>query len=140
MMGKAKQLAEDVDIEADDDLERGDVVTLPNYSAIPEPFIPLGKEGQRAYETWCRDLIQIGALTSISRGYAESVGVAVDEIIAAKARGKGSRGATELMRSSTLKLEKFIGSKPITGPGRGESPYTAFGFAKRARQRRHSND
>lgn len=141
-MGKAKPVAEDVDIEADDhSVGEADVIALPSYSAIPDPIMPLKEHGKKVYENWCRNLIQIGALTEISRTHAENMAMAMDQIATSLAAGKNpSRGAMELQKSATLKLEKFIGSKPIQGPGRGENVYASFGFAKRSRHRRHRND
>lgn len=135
-MAKAKERIEDVDV--DDDLERGEVVALPNYTEIPEAFLPLKEHGSKVYTTWCRNLIQIGALTEMSRMHAENLAMATDQIATSLANNKNpSRGAMELQKSATLKLEKFIGSKPIQGPGRGQSNYSVFGFAKRAKQLRH---
>ena len=144
-MGKAEPLAEDIDIEDDEPAGgEGSVVRGPGYSEIPPPLMPLdvlGEVGLRAYEHWCRKLIEVGALTEISRQYAENLGNAMKQIADQAAKGKNpSRGADELLKSATLKMEKFLGSKPIQGPGRGENVYTGFGFAKRARQRRHSHD
>lgn len=138
-MGKAKPVAEDIDIEDDGHgVGEADVIALPSYNAIPEPFLPLREHGKKVYDTWCRNLIQIGALTEISRTHVENLATATDQIATSLANSKNpSRGAMELQKSATIKLERFIGSKPIQGPGRGENDYTRFGFAKRARSRRH---
>ena len=138
-----KRAEDEIDDEVDTfepEQTAGEVVTLPNYSAIPEPTIPLDPGGRNVYDTWCRNLIEIGQLTAISVAYVESLALATDEIATAKRKERSLRGPMEMRRSATLKLERYIGNKTVEGPGLGENPFSAFGFAKRARQRRHPHD
>jgi hypothetical protein len=112
---------------------------LDNYKEIPAPNVPLLKEGQRVYDEWCRTLIKSGMLTMKSREYVEMLAIATDDIAFTINKGKRpTRQATEAKRAAMMKLEKLDADTHIEGPGRGENIYAAFGFAKRAKQQRHT--
>lgn len=114
---------------------------LDSYKEIPAPNVPLLKEGQRVYDDWCRTLIKSGMLTMKSREYVEMLAIATDDIAFTINKGKRpTRQAMEAKRAAMMKLEKLDADTQIEGPGRGENPYAAFGFAKRARQRRQDKN
>jgi len=121
--------------------ESGELHFLPTFSEVPEPNIPLLKEGWKVYQEWCRTLIRSGMLTLKSREYVEMLAIATDDIAFAINKGKRpSRQAMEAKRAAMMKLEKLDANQTIVGPKGGESPYASFGFARRARQRRHSQN
>lgn len=127
--------------EQQQDSEGGNVHFLQPLKEIPDPNVPLLKEGQKVYDDWCRTLVKSGMLTLKSREYVELLAIATDDIAYTINKGKRpTRQAMEAKRAAMMKLEKLDGNQTIVGPAGGESPYAHFGFARRARQRRHSQD
>lgn len=117
----------------------GEVHFLPTFKDIPDPNIPLLDAGRKVYDEWCRTLIKSGLLTLKTREYVEMLAIATDDIAHAIAKGKRpTRQAMEAKRAAMMKLEKLDAEQTIVGPAGGENPYAAFGFARRARKRRHS--
>lgn len=114
----------------------GEVHFLRPYSDIPEPTLPLAKEGRRTYDEWCRNLLHAGLLTVKTREHVESFAVSVDALKKAIETGKNIRAAMEMRRTAQLKLEKLDADKTIVTSGGGESVYAQFGFAKRAKEAR----
>jgi hypothetical protein len=118
--------------------EKGTLHFLPAFKEVPEPNIPLLETGKKVYDEWCRTLIRSGLLTLKSREYVEMLAIATDDISYAIGKGKRpSRQAIEAKRAAMMKLEKLDANQTIVTSGGGESPYAAFGFARRTRQRRH---
>lgn len=118
--------------------EGGEVHFLTSFKELPEPNIPLLAAGRKVYEEWCRTLIKSGLLTLKTREYVEMLAIATDDIAYAIEKGKRpTRQAMEAKRAAMMKLEKLDGDQTIIGPAGGENPYSAFGFARRTRQRRH---
>lgn len=116
----------------------GTVHFLQPLKEIPDPNVPLMKEGRAVYDQWCRTLVKSGLLTLKSREYVELLAIATDDIAYTINKGKRpTRQAMEAKRAAMMKLEKLDTHAPIVTPGGGESPYAHFGFARRARQRRH---
>jgi len=118
----------------------GEVHFLTSFKELPEPNIPLLASGRKVYEEWCRTLIKSGLLTLKTREYVEMLAIATDDIAYAIGKGKRpTRQAMEAKRAAMMKLERLDAEQTIVGSqGEGQSPYAAFGFARRARQRRHS--
>lgn len=120
------------------DLKGGEVVFLQPLKEIPDPNIPLLATGKKVYDEWCRTLLRSGMLTLKSREYVEMLAIATDDIAYAIERGKRpSRQSMEAKRAAMMKLEKLDANQTIMAGGGGENPYAAFGFARRAKQRRH---
>lgn len=118
--------------------ESGALHYLPTFKELPEPNIPLLTAGRKVYEEWCRTLIRSSLLTLKTREYVEMLAIATDDIAFAIDKGKRpSRQAMEAKRAAMMKLEKLDANTTIATPGGGDSPYQHFGFARRARQRRH---
>lgn len=116
--------------------ERGEVHFLTPYREIPEPTLPLGPEGRRAYDEWCRNLLRAGLLTVKSKEVVESFALSVDATKRAIDTGKNIRAALEMRRAAQMKLEKLDVDRTIITSAGGENPYARFGFAKRAREAR----
>src|SRR5690606_9839903 len=117
----------------------GEVHFLTSFKELPEPNIPLLAAGRKVYEEWCRTLIKSGLLTLKTREYVEMLAIATDDIAFAIEKGRRpTRQAMEAKRAAMMKLERLDAEQTIVGPqGEGQSPYAAFGFARRTRQRRH---
>lgn len=122
--------------------EGGEVHFLGSFQELPEPNIPLLENGRRVYEQWCRSLIKAGLLNLKTREYVEMLAIATDDIAVTVAKGKRpTRQAMEAKRAAMMKLEKIDANQTIIGAeGEGQSIYARFGFAKRARERRHRHD
>lgn len=121
--------------------EGGKVHFLQPLKEIPDPNVPLLKEGHGVYTQWCRTLLKSGMLTLKSREYVELLAIATDDIAYQIRKGKRpTRQAMEAKRAAMMKLEKLDANATIASPGGGESVYSAFGFAKRARAARHSKN
>jgi hypothetical protein len=122
--------------------EGGEVHFLTSFKELPEPNIPLLAAGRKVYDEWCRTLIKSGLLTLKTREYVEMLAIATDDIAYAIEKGKRpTRQAIEAKRAAMMKLERLDAEQTIVGPqGEGGNAYAAFGFARRARQRRHGNN
>lgn len=122
--------------------EGAEVHFLPSFKEVPAPNIPLLKAGQGVYDEWCRTLIKSGLLTLKSREYVEMLAIATDDIAFAIEKGKRpTRQAMEAKRAAMMKLEKLDANQTLAGPqGQGGNPYANFGFARRARAKRHGQD
>lgn len=121
--------------------EGAEVHFLPTFKELPEPNIPLLAHGRKVYDEWCRTLIKSGLLTLKTREYVEMLAIATDDIAHAVEKGKRpSRQAIEAKRAAMMKLEKLDASQTIVGPTGGDSPYAAFGFARRARAARQGQN
>ena len=113
-------------------------------ATYPKSSIPLNEIGQESYDYWCTKLTNAGLLSAIARQHAENLALAKDDLALAKAAGKlAPKAASELLKSATLKLERLVGNFDLddeaeTRP-KGENRFAAFGFARRAGQRRHGN-
>lgn len=120
--------------------DAGNVHFLASFSDLPEPNIPLLASGRKVYEDWCRTLIKAGLLTLKTREYVEMLAIATDDIAFAIEKGKRpTRQAMEAKRAAMMKLERLDAEQTIVGTqGEGQSTYARFGFARRAKQRRHS--
>lgn len=122
-------------------VEGGEVHFLHPLRDIPEPNIPLLKAGLGVYNEWCRTLLRSGMLTLKSREYVEMLAIATDDIAYAIEKGKRpTRQAMEAKRAAMMKLEKLDANQTIIGPQGGENAYAAFGFARRARAKRHGQN
>jgi hypothetical protein len=118
--------------------EGGNVHFLQPLKEIPDPNVPLLKEGRGVYEQWCRTLIKSGMLTLKSREYVELLAIATDDIAFTINKGKRpTRQAMEAKRAAMMKLEKLDANQTIASPGGNSQVYAAFGFAKRARAAKH---
>lgn len=123
------------------DSEGGNVHFLQPLKEIPDPNVPLMKEGKGVYDQWCRTLIKSGMLTLKSREYVELLAIATDDIAYTINKGKRpTRQAMEAKRAAMMKLEKLDANATIATPGGGDSPYAHFGFARRARSARHGQN
>jgi hypothetical protein len=123
---------------ADQGNEGGNVHFLQPLKEIPDPNVPLMKEGHKVYTEWCRTLIKSGMLTLKSREYVELLAIATDDIAFTINKGKRpTRQAMEAKRAAMMKLEKLDANQTIVTAGGGDSVYAAFGFAKRSRTARH---
>jgi hypothetical protein len=121
--------------------EGGNVHFLQPLKEIPDPNVPLMKEGHGVYTQWCRMLLKSGMLTLKSREYVELLAIATDDIAYTIGKGKRpTRQAMEAKRAAMMKLEKLDANATIASPSGGESPYAAFGFAKRARAARQAQN
>lgn len=117
----------------------GEVHFLTSFKELPEPNIPLLVSGRKVYDEWCRTLIKSGLLTLKTREYVEMLAIATDDIAHAIGKGKRpTRQAMEAKRAAMMKLERLDAEQTIIGPqGEGINDYAHFGFARRAKQRRH---
>lgn len=121
--------------------EGGAVHFLPSFEEIPPSNIPLLESGNKVYQEWCRTLIKSGLLTLKTREYVEMLAIATDDIAYAIEKGKRpTRQAMEAKRAAMMKLEKLDANQSIVTPAGGEQTYSAFGFARRARNRRHGKN
>jgi hypothetical protein len=119
------------------DNEGGNVHFLQPLKEIPDPNVPLLKEGRGVYEQWCRTLIKSGLLTLKSREYVELLAIATDDIAYTINKGKRpTRQAMEAKRAAMMKLEKLDTSDTLMTATGGENTYAKFGFAKRAKKAR----
>lgn len=117
--------------------EGGNVHFLQPLKEIPDPNVPLLKEGHKVYTEWCRMLLKSGMLTLKSREYVELLAIATDDIAFTIQRGKRpTRQAMEAKRAAMMKLEKIDSNQTLVTPLGGESIYAQFGFAKRAKRAR----
>lgn len=123
------------------DGEGGNVHFLQPLKEIPDPNVPLLKEGHGVYTQWCRMLLKSGMLTLKSREYVELLAIATDDIAFTIGKGKRpTRQAMEAKRAAMMRLEKLDANQTLVAPGGGASIYAAFGFAKRVRAARHAQN
>lgn len=121
--------------------EGGNVHFLQPLKEIPDPNVPLMKEGHKVYTDWCRTLIKSGLLTLKSREYVELLAIATDDIAYTINKGKRpTRQAMEAKRAAMMKLEKLDANQTLATPGGADSVYAAFGFARRAKSARHAQN
>lgn len=111
-----------------------------SFTSIPEPTLTLGKAGRKEYDGWCRDLIASRLLTREALADIESYAASVDMLEKAIETGKNFRAAAELRRTALKSLKKYNAETANLAPVSGENPYAAFGFARRARQRRYGQN
>lgn len=64
------------------------IALFPTLSEIPEPEIPMGPVGRKAYDTWARRLLETGRLTMVSVGYVQQYALALDSMDKLQAMGK----------------------------------------------------
>ncbi|MCQ8781710.1 hypothetical protein [Mangrovibrevibacter kandeliae] len=123
--------------DEDDESVGASVLAHPILKEIPPPSLPLNEAGVEAYERWSRTLQASGALTEITREWVEMLAMAVHDLAVALKQKKSLRYPMEQKAKYLRKIEKLdVGHTPQAG-GATENPYAHFGFAKRARQRRH---
>lgn len=123
--------------DEDDDGAGASIIAHPALKEVPEPNLPLNEAGRKIYWQWARRLHSAGALTSITREWVEMLGMAEHDLFNAIEAKKALRYPAEQKAKYLRKIEKLdVGHTPQSGSA-AENPYTHFGFAKRARQRRH---
>lgn len=124
-----------------DDESIAEVFNHPILDVVPPTRLPLNEAGKEAYVEWTQKLFAVGKLTDVSRVWVEQYASAEHDLYAAMSGGKSSRYPSEQKARWFRKIEKLYGSSdtPQAG-GSSENPYAHFGFAKRARQRRHDQD
>lgn len=105
--------------------------------AIPELEYPLCDEAQIAYLKWARLLLDKGLLTSLSIESVKDLAIAEHDLAKAIRGGKGLRYPREARAMAMRKLTKLYGNSSLPSSPAAANPYAKFGFAKRARQRRH---
>lgn len=115
------------------------IISLGVYSEIPDPDIPLDVVGRRVYDDRCRSLLETRHLTLKTREYVELLAIAKQTMAAHIQKGRQpTKGHLEAVRAAMLKLEKIDSDKTFNGHEKAENVYGRFGFAKRAREARHS--
>lgn len=126
-----------IDIAEQDESNDGTVVYLESYSETPEPSKKLKLDGRKVYDEWCRNLIAVGRLTVESLTHVTNLGVATDMMIwSIDNNYKNMRSATDLERSSLMKLGKLNADKSIPVSAQN-NPFRDFGFARRAKEKLH---
>lgn len=122
-----------------DDLEH-EVAQAPQLQAIPLPDFELREEAQDVYWKHCQMLRDRGLLTDSSRELVMSLAIATNELRRCLEKNASTRYPAQERNAALGKLNKLYGNSAVSSSPEGANPYAAFGFAKRARQRRHHPD
>jgi hypothetical protein len=110
------------------------VHAFPTFREIPEPTVPLGEAGRRAYDKWARILFDAGHLTEISQGFIQIVGQYEDASAYYHERGKPLPTQWVQIHKAALGELKYLNADKSLAPKQEKSnPFARNGFARRLR-------
>lgn len=113
------------------------IIRLPSFKTIPEPDLPLSPLALKIYNERCRELLEMGMLTSRSRDIVETLALTKGEIAVAMSKGKAPSGRLyESLRTANLQLNKLDADKTLGEASGNGNEYAHFGFARRERKKR----
>jgi hypothetical protein len=115
------------------------VSLLPSFTQIPELEFAASEKAQLLYAKWGHILYSRGLLNEETLGWINSLVSWTDELDRARSRGNSIRHPQQSLDSVLRKLTALYDSGPISTAA-SANPYANFGFAQRARQRRHRTD
>ena len=106
---------------------------------LADASVPLNEAGKKAYRAWGLRLLREGKLTAAILDDLEQSALAEMNVHLAATAGRAMTTPLDVRNRMKRKLEAALGAvdEEEADVVTTESPYQHFGFAKRARLRRH---
>ena len=106
----------------------------PRLDRIPDPELPLSKEGRKKYRELAELLLESSQLTVVTRGYAEMAAIAFEAIADAKEKGKSISASLIKQYNDALgNIRQFDVDKKVSPDGQRKNKFRHTGFASRSR-------